>query len=110
MPRPGQHRIETPIQFFYPVEEDWYPNFPRNTVRISVYLYFNVKWVQKKRNTNGMIRIVVSGADDTAMAKDEYLNVSQYSNRLPEIQYWCDHSLPNPLTKKWLRENGFKLD
>ena len=107
--RPGQHRIETPIQFFYPVKEDWYPNFPRSTVRISVYLYFNVKWVQK-RDTNGMIRIAVSGADDTAMAKDEYLNVSQYSIRLPEIQYWCDFSLPNPLTKSWLLSQGFKLD
>lgn len=101
-------RIECPIRFLYPTSDDWHPNFPRNTVEVRVYLYYNILWVHK-RETNGMIRICIGGADDSTMERDEYLNESDYEGRLAEIRKWCEHMLPNPLTQAWLRTQGFQF-
>lgn len=92
-----------PIVFFYPTSDDWHPNFPRDTVEIKVYAYHTSIDPAK-----GMIRICVSGADDTGMNRDEVLPVSDYEARLKELKRWLDNDLPNPLTKKWLLSNGFQ--
>ncbi len=98
-----QRRIENPISFFYPTSDDWSPNFARNTVQFRVYLYYNCIDDQK-----GMIRIVVSGADDTGMEKDESLPVADYDKRLAEIRSWLENMIPNPVSKNWLLQQGFK--
>lgn len=96
--------IENPIRFFYPTSDDWYPNFPRNTVEVAVHVYYNVLDYNK-----GMIRVVVRGADDTLMVKDTNLPVAEYENKLAEIRKWIQR-LPNPLTKAWLLSDGFQYD
>jgi hypothetical protein len=101
-----RRRIESPISFLYPTSDDWSPNFPRDTIRIRVHLYYDCYPVGTV--PDGMIRISASGADDTGMEKDERLPMSEYDKRLEEIRYWCDNSLPNPITKEWLLNQGFK--
>lgn len=103
-----QTRIENPIRFFYPTSDGWHPNFPRNTVEISVYVYYNPDNIAKSI-PNGMIRIVVRGADDTAMDKDIRLHISEYEAKLKELRFWLENSLPNPLTKAWLKTHGFQF-
>lgn len=78
----------------YPTADDWHPNFPRNTVEIVAYSYHNTIL-----GAEGMIRLVVRGADDTLMERDERLS--------PER--WLDHKLPNPLTQNWLKAQGFSF-
>lgn len=105
----NRSRIECPIRFLYPTSDDWRPNFPRNTVEVRVYLYYNIQWVSR-RDTNGMIRISIGGDNINAtMEKDEYLNESDYEARLEEIRKWCEYMLPNPLTQAWLRTQGFQF-
>lgn len=101
--RGSNRTIENPIRFFYPTSDDWSPNFPRNCVEVAVYAYYTSIDPNK-----GMIRIVVRGADDTLMEKDMFLPESEYDNKLKEVQFWCN-GLPNPLTKEWLRTQGFNF-
>lgn len=95
-----QTRIETPIRFFYPTADNWHPNFPRDTVEFRVHVYYN------DNKSSGMIRICVSGADDTGMEKDIRLPPSDYPSKLEEIRHWCQYEIPNPVTKEWLLTKG----
>lgn len=88
----------------YPTADDWHPNFPRNTVEIVAYSYHNTIL-----GADGMIRVVVRGADDTLMERDERLSPERYAARLEEIRLWLDHKLPNPLTQNWLKSQGFSF-
>ncbi len=106
-PKKLQRRIETPIYFSYPTSDDWHPNFPRDTVEFRVHLYYNC--YPEGTKPDGMIRISVSGADDTGMERDERLPMSEYDKRLAEIRSWLEHKLPNPITKDWLRSQGFQM-
>ena len=98
-------RIDNPIRFFYPTSDDWSPNFPRNTVEIKVYVYHT--YIDPNK---GLIRIVVRGADDTLMIKDEALSANQYDARVNELKIYLENKLPNPLTKQWLLNNGWQYD
>jgi hypothetical protein len=94
-------RIITPHRdFFYPTSDDWYPNYPRDTVRVRVH----------DQTTPGaetvFIRISVWGADDVGMERDHYVPVSEKEGKLREVVKLADN-LPNPLTKSWLRDQGF---
>ncbi len=102
----SQRRIETPIRFFYPTSDNWCPNFIRNTVEVSVHVYYNP--LLTGTIPHGLIRICVTGADDTGMERDERLPIEQYETRLKEIATWCEYRLPNPLTMEWLRGQGFQ--
>lgn len=105
--RGAERRIETPFSLTYPTSDNWRPNFPRNTVEIRVHVYYNC--IPEGTVPNGMIRVCVSGADDTGMERDERLDISEYESRLKEIGDWLAYKLPNPLTMAWLRTQGFKM-
>jgi hypothetical protein len=113
--------IEHPISFYYPTSDDWSPSFGQLpsyrcpdkigflcNVHISVYLYYNPDKVGTM--PDGLIRIVVSGADDTMMGKETRCPISEYEAKLKEIRHWCDHLLPNPLTMDWLKTQGFRFE
>ncbi len=92
--------IELISRKMWPTSDDWSPNFPKNCVEFRVYLY------QKPRN---LIRVCVSGADDTGMERDEHFPMGGYEARLKEIEYWLEHKIPNPVTQEWLLQQGFKF-
>lgn len=72
MSKPVNRGVETPIVMSYPTSDYLCPNLPRDTVEFRVHVWYNVK-----SSDNGMIRISVSGADDTGMERDEHLPVGQ---------------------------------
>lgn len=96
-------KIDCPIKFFYPTSDDWHPNFPGNTVRISVYVYYT-----STDPKHGMIRISVNGADDTLMEKDMHLPEAEYESELDKIREWIK-IIPNPVSMKWLESQGFSF-
>ncbi len=100
----NKRKIDIAIQFYYPTSDDWYPNFPRNTVLVTVYKYYT-----SLDKNKGMIRVVVAGADDTLMVKDYTLSEAEYENKMVEIKKWIQ-KLPNPLTKNFLLQDGFNYD
>lgn len=93
-----QPRIETTIRFLHPTSDSWSPSFGQEhrydnppvtsflcNVEFRVHLYYNPDKVGII--TDGLIRICVSGADDTGMEKDIRVSVSEYPAKLEEIRY-----------------------
>lgn len=76
-------------QFYWPTIDEWYPNFPRNTVRVSVY---------RAESSKEPHRICVWGADDFGMELD---------TRDVTLIRRIVRELPNPLTIEWLKGRGF---
>ena len=92
--------ISNPLTFKYPTSNDWSPNFPDDMVEVKLYVY---------HNPDGMLRMVVRGADDTLMEKDVHVPAEQVDDKVGELAYWLLHSLPKELTFKWLKEQGFEF-
>jgi hypothetical protein len=93
-PRP---EITVVASFFHPTADDWYPNFPRDTVRVRL-----------TRFPGGMLRMTVAGADDTYMEKEvTHIPAADLDARCVECKRWLENDLPNPLTRAWLRRQGF---
>ena len=99
--------VENPIQFMYPTSDNWHPNFPRNCVEVSVYLYFNPDNIAHSFRDK-VIRISIGGADDTGMEIDYEPSPAEYEATLEWVRHFVLYELPNPLTKKWLLEHGFQ--
>lgn len=87
------------LDFYLPTTDDWYPNYVRNTVRVRV---------TRLPRHNQTIRVSVWGADDDGMERDETLPEDRKlcEKRVKEITAFAK-SMPNPLTKSWLKANGF---
>ena len=73
---------------FLPTLDDWYPNYPRHTVRCSLV----------QLPTTKEYRVCVWGADDTGMERD----FESYDEAKEEYDL-----LPNPITKDYLRIRDF---
>jgi len=88
---------------FLPTIDDWSPNHPRDTVKCSIFcIPGNVlKRGAKPIRARGkpVYRVCVWGADDLGMDLDFT------SQSAAENMY---NKLPNPITKKWLKEQGFE--
>lgn len=95
------------MSFRYPTSDDWHPNFERNCVNISVVAYYNP--TKAAGLSSGLIKIVVRGADDTVMAKHISVPILSYDYELTKINLWFG-KFPNPLTQKWLLEQGFSFE
>lgn len=97
--------IKKHADFFLPTQDDWHPNFLRNTVRIRVYESLFVR----KSVLCYWARICVWGNDDCGMEKDFELSENE-KIRLKEIKQILKEAndLPNPLNKDWLLTHGFK--
>ena len=80
----------------WPTSDDWHPNFPRDTVRITVYAY-----------ATGVLRAVVADADDTSMECDTPGVPEGLHARAAAYVRWLERALPNPLTRDWLMSQGF---
>lgn len=89
------------LNFYWPTIDNWAPNFPRNTVYIRLH--------DQTTDPNVFIKMSVMGADDTCMAKEFYLTTKEKEATLEECKKFL-RNLPNPLTQKWLQEQGFKYD
>ena len=87
-------------EFHYPTSDDWYPNFPRNCVRVSV-----MEWKGKKEDFI-TFRVAVWGEDDFGMEYDLFIIPSEKEMVLNRILKEVDN-FPNPLTKLYLKERGF---
>ncbi len=99
--------FEKILSFFYPTSDDWYPNFPRNCVEVRLSVSHNPDKVGSI--PNGRILIVVSGADDTSLEKDWFIEeATERLSKVEELKIWLKFRLPNPLTKAWLKEQGFQ--
>lgn len=83
---------------YYPTSDDWAPNFPRNTVRIAVMLWSSLT----------LVRVCIWGADDVGMEKDIVVLPSSANSIFEQQILFVNNNLPNPLTKEWLLDNGFK--
>lgn len=100
MKRPGKPSrvITTHRKFFYPTIDDWYPNFPRDTVEITVH--------DQTKGDEVFIRISVWGYDVCGMEKDFHVSLAEKLATLKQVIKLADN-LPNPITKVWLKSQGF---
>ena len=106
-----QPRIETIKQLFYPASDGWHRQYPRNTVSVRLFAYYNPDKVGTIRD--GLIRMSVGGNDNASMMKELQFKSSgspEFESKLKELSNWLESSLPNPLTKEWLKEQGFLWD
>mgnify|MGYP000940993551 CR=1 FL=1 len=87
-------------QFYHPVSDDWYPNFPGNTVCVCVH-----EW-RKKGDKHSTIRTCVWGEDDFGMEFDIDVMPDERYDVLERVFKEVD-KFPNPLNKKYLKERGF---
>lgn len=103
------HRLE---EFYLPTQDNWYPNFERNTVRVSVVFLAprQIKSLRSALKTSDVkeVRISVWGADDFGMERDEILPEDKKlaAKRLKEIRQFA-RNMPNPLNQDWLEANKF---
>jgi hypothetical protein len=72
---------------YLPTTDDWYPNFERNTVECSLL-----------KLRDGMFRVCIWGADDTGMERD-------FESQMDAKAMF--KALPNPVTRDWLKAQGF---
>jgi len=90
------------IDKFLPTQDDWFPNHPRNTVKISLH-----EW--QYSDATFELAVSVSGADDFSLRK-EFLKVNQCD---VDLVLKCLKSevenFPNPLNKDWLISKQYKL-
>lgn len=92
--------IKNKIERYYPVSDQWYPNFPNNTVRMRVTFY------EYDDPSKDMVRISFWGNDDFGMEKDELISRVYFGKKLKQINNWMNEILL-PLNQKWLTEQGF---
>ena len=92
-------------EFYLPTQDDWYPNFLRNTVHVRVYETLSV-WHHLPQYS---ARIAIWGADDLGMEKGFELSLIP-PRRMREIKEIVNeaNNLPNPLNRDWLLSHGFK--
>lgn len=93
------------LEFILPVNDDWYPNLPRNTVRIRVY--DGERYEKEQLKCWG--RISIWGGDDFGMEKDfdfSNLTPTDKEKKIKEMIMEA-RSFPNPLNKDWLRAKGY---
>ena len=86
-------KIVLHLDFYWPTIDDWHPNWERDTVRVRVTTLLD-----------GTLRISVWGADDDGMERD---TPSPSHEEVQRQIRWAKTQLPNPLTKRWLTEQGF---
>lgn len=85
-------KITQHLELDWPTTDDWFPCFPRSTVRVRVSTL-----------RDGCVRVSFWGADDFGLERD-------IPNATPQIiadQITWVRQLPNPVTQKWLRAQGF---
>jgi hypothetical protein len=106
----SKRRVLNPIHFMWPTSDDWHPNFQRNTVSFNVFVYHGWDNTNDPHHKRGMIKINISGADDTCMAMYlRELPESEYDATVERINLWI-RTIPNPVTQDWLRTQGFQRD
>ena len=93
-----QRVITTHRDLYWPTSDEWYPNYQRNTVRVRIH--------DQTTGDNVFVRVSVWGADDCGMERDVYVVLHDKQRVIKELCALVD-SLPNPLTKTWLRSQGF---
>jgi hypothetical protein len=93
-------KIIPKIEQYYPVSDEWYPNYPNNLVRMRVTFYEN------DDPEKDMVRISFWGADDFGLEKDELVSRKVFYKKIKEIKNWLKN-IPEPLSAKWLKEQGF---
>lgn len=84
-------RITKHLDFYWPTTDDWYPCWPRQTVRVQV------------SEIDAMVRVSFWGADDFGLERD----VPNPTPEMVEQQINWAKLLPNPVTQQWLRDHGF---
>lgn len=104
-PKPRPLAIDLVREFYYPTTDNWAPNFPRDTVRVALYMY--PPSLDRDRKKVVHFKLVVSGADDTMVARYSQVPVSEASAERKALTKWLDLRLPNPLTLAWLLSQGF---
>ena len=96
-------------RFYLPTQDNWAPNYPRNTVMITFYYLdkTNAACALKKWAEDLVwFKVTVWGADDTGMD-------IEFAALYKEKEFWKEQILkeldrfPNPLNKDWLLNNGF---
>jgi hypothetical protein len=90
--------LRTIAEKYVAAAEDWYPCFAENTVRVKL-----TEYVGYDRIT---FRLSVWGKDDTGMEKDVWC---EDRHRDPQRELlWLEYrNMPLPITKGWLKKNGF---
>jgi hypothetical protein len=91
-PKP-KSKLECHLDIYWPTNDDWCPNYERDTVRVRVTTLLD-----------GSLRVSVWGADDLGMERD----IQNPSHETVQQQIkWVKTQLPNPLSQAWLRAQGF---
>lgn len=85
-------------ELYWPTSDQWYPNFENNTVRVTLLAHVS--------GERPFARLCVWGADDCGMELDKFCRAEEIDNTVAELSKLLE-SLPNPISKYWLRENGF---
>ena len=93
--------INTIALFNYPAGNDWGCLWERNTVLISLKSFLPSK----------RIHISVMEVNDFSLEKEFFsATIQEFEQKIVELKFWLETKLPNPLTRQWLREQGFKND
>lgn len=62
------------------------------------------------RLPHGLIKIIISGADDTYLEQEWLVSdETERNNKIAELKRFLENDLPNPLTKDWLRKQGYTV-
>jgi hypothetical protein len=85
-----------------PTPENWYPTYEDGTVRVSV-LNVTSTWGRPA------VRVVVWGADDYGMVRDEYLATAEearecFARRVREVTNW------GLVSGQMLKDLGFRVE
>jgi len=84
------------------VTDDWYPNYPDNKVKLSIFLSY------KPRIDHYLVRMCVWGADDTGMELD--FTSRDYDTLKYHYDIWKKHvfdKVPDGVNMQWFFEHGF---
>ena len=101
-------RLEIVLDFFYPASSEWLRPYPRQTVKVCLIAYYNPDKIGNSCPTD-LLRICVGEQDiNSTMELNIPTSIKDYSNKIIELKQWLN-DLPNPLTKSWLSEKGFKV-
>ncbi len=87
--------------FRLPTQDNWYPNFERNTVLVRVS-----EWINASKDSKYMFRVSVWGADDDGMERDTFVSKKERVEFREALLKEVDN-FPNPLNKDWLKSKGF---
>ena len=91
---------------FFILSKKWHgETWPRQTVRISLFLYSNPDGVGGI--PDNQIRVSVYGTDSQSMVRDEIIEAKNKAERLKQIEHWMEYELPNPINQEYLVTHGF---